>query len=155
MSWNEKLGSGLTNEHQDNPACISAARFFGDCLRTKSSEVQAVAGTYTEDKLINIMDDAWNENALTEEQILNFEAALYSRLFQLFYGNEACGRPEVYVDFDPPQIIQDAANVAGFSLERGDLPVETKVWINGLTTTVTKKYREGDQVFVYPVQCEL
>lgn len=155
MSWNKRLGSGLTNEFQNHPACIAVARFFGDCLRKKSTEVENLEGSYSDPKLLNIMDDSWNENDLTNEKIMAFEEALYSYLFTSFSGNEVNSDPKVYIDYDPPKIIQDSAEAAGFELKRGDLPVETKAFINGLTAIITKRYREGDQMFVYPLQAQL
>lgn len=155
MSWNRPLGSGLTNEYQNHSAFISLARFFGDCLRTKSTEVENIEGEYTEDRILEIMQDSWNENDLTNEQILAFEEALYSYLFRLFSGNAVTNNPQIYVDYDPPKIVQDAAADAGFVLKRGDLPVETKAFVNGLTVIITKRYNQGHQVLSHPIQAQL
>lgn len=142
-----QLGSGLTNPVQNHIGCIGAARFFADCLRVKAG--LAPVGQYELAKTNEILDSAWNDNTLPAAKIDAFEWELYCALFKL--------APEerfIKVWYDIPTIVDEAAKKAGITLNRGDLPVETNVYIKGLTVNVYQGYTQQG-VYVAPFEATL
>lgn len=142
-----QLGSGLTNPVQNHIGCVGAARFFADCLRTKAK--LATVGHYDLAKTNEILDSAWYDNSFTEDQINAFEFELYSSLFKLTPDER-----QIKVWYDIPAIVEDAGVKAGISLKRGDIPVETNVYINGLTVNVYQGYTQQG-VYVAPFEATL
>jgi hypothetical protein len=142
-----QLGSGLTNPVQNHVGCIGAARFFADCLRVKAG--LAPVGQYELAKTNEILDSAWNDNSFDANDISAFEWEVYSALFKL--------APEerfVKIWYDIPELLANAAQKAGIALKRGDLPVETNVYIKGLTVNVYQGYTQQG-VYVAPFEATL
>ena len=148
MSDYTHLGSGLTNEFQDHPALRKAAQFWADCLRVKGS--LAAKGGWKQQNIIDILDDAWITNTLTEDQCKQFEDALYSILFLM-----PIEKRNIYNKFDPNEILVKAASDCGLpKLPRGTFPINTSMLINGYSIIVTKGYDEPTEL-IYPIEADM
>lgn len=139
------LGSGLTNEFQNHPALRKAAQFWADCLRVKGS--LPFKGGWQQQNIVDMLDDAWITNTLTEDQCQEFEDALYSILFLM-----PIEKRKIYNKFDPCDILVQAASNCGLpKLPRGTFPINTFMLINGYTIIVTKGYDESTEL-IYPIE---
>jgi hypothetical protein len=109
----------------------------------------APVGQYELAKTNEILDSAWNDNSFDANDISAFEWEVYSALFKL--------APEerfVKIWYDIPELLANAAQKAGIALKRGDLPVETNVYIKGLTVNVYQGYTQQG-VYVAPFEATL